>query len=150
MAAPRPNGTATISAITVVQSVPTSNGTTPNDAGLKRGAQRVPVKKSTTETCRKNSIAGVINDQAIPAVIKIVKNDAEKSTLRIIRSPIRFDPDFKMKSCSNVCGELIIQSLQKWVWQVVKRLVGRGYRDDANRHISVPSFIPYYLLLAKC
>jgi hypothetical protein len=55
-----------------------------------------------------------------------------------------------MKSCSNVCGELIIQSLQKWVWQVVKRLVGRGYRDDANRHISVPSFIPYYLLLAKC
>jgi hypothetical protein len=89
IAEPSPKGTATNSAIPVVQSVPTKRGTTPKEAGLNLGAHRVPVKKSIIGTWRKNSIAGTRSDQTIPIVIKTEKAEALNSAPRIIRSPMR-------------------------------------------------------------
>ena len=69
MAEPSPNGMQTRQAQPVTRSVPATSGSTPNAGGSKSGAQSVPVRKSTIETSRKNSIAGTKSATTIPTVV---------------------------------------------------------------------------------
>jgi hypothetical protein len=58
-------------AIAVVHSVPVTSGSTPYSFWAKRGVHEVPVRNSTTLTCRKNSRAGIRRESTIPIVVRI-------------------------------------------------------------------------------
>jgi hypothetical protein len=53
----------------VTSKVSTTSGRTPKAGGSNRGAQSVPVTKSTSETSPKNSIAGSKRATTIPTVV---------------------------------------------------------------------------------
>src|SRR5450756_34418 len=90
-AAPSPNGIARSRAITVVQAVPVTRGSTPYVGFEKRGAHRVPDRKSITGTWRKNSSAGPRSAMTMPTVIAIESSAAPRRPSMAMRSPLRED-----------------------------------------------------------
>ena len=66
-----PMGTATTMAINATTRVPLTSGNTPNDFDANSGVQRVPVRKSTIGTSRKNASASPNSVKMMPAVVRI-------------------------------------------------------------------------------
>src|SRR5215207_3199165 len=89
MAAPRPKGTQTRQAQAVTSNVPATSGSTPNEAGSNSGAQSAPVRKSTIETSRKNSIAGSNSATTMPTVVATDTNAQRARTTLTTSSPQR-------------------------------------------------------------
>ena len=73
----------------MTENVPARSGRTPNDAGSKSGAQRSPVKKSTIETSRKNSIAGTTSAMTMPTVVRTETRAQRARTTLTTSSPQR-------------------------------------------------------------
>ena len=87
MAAPSPNGSATINAQNVVTRVAAMSGRTPNFGSLKRGDHSVPVKKSAMPTLPKNSIVGTRRATTMPTVVSTDRNAHIASTPLMASSP---------------------------------------------------------------
>src|SRR5688500_5010815 len=72
MAAASPSGSATNAAPAAISTEPVSSGRTPKCFSVKSGVQRVSVKNSTSETCRKNAADSYSKTATIPSVVRIV------------------------------------------------------------------------------
>src|SRR5688572_11363417 len=81
MAAIRPKGRATASAMALVNSVPESSGRMPNFASANRGVHSVEVRNSSTDTSAKKCTASEASTYRMPAVV-----NTEMSPLRTSRS----------------------------------------------------------------
>jgi hypothetical protein len=73
----------------VTERVPTRSGRTPKSGFAKSGAQRSPVKKSTIEISRKNSIDGCRSATTMPTVVRTETRAQRARTPLIASSPRR-------------------------------------------------------------
>src|SRR5687768_12250135 len=89
MAAPRPKGTATASAMTVTTRVAVTRGTTPKWASANVGDHSVLVRSSTMLTSAKNSIVGGMSATTMPRVVATETMAAANSNALITASPGR-------------------------------------------------------------
>src|SRR5829696_10349431 len=101
IAEPRPNGTATSSAMTVVMNVAATSGSTPHalssqlDLLPNDAVHSVPVRNSTGLTWRKNVTSGANSDTTMPSVINTDNTAAATRQLSMTFSPIRRRPEVR-------------------------------------------------------
>src|SRR5688572_26323008 len=125
MAAPRPSGTATTRATTVITKVAETRGQTPKSGfPLSLGAHRVPPRNSQTGTSLKNSTAGLRRAMTMPTVVRTETRAAANRTPLITASPGRERPDRSTGSPRRPAGdggpagvvvEVVTRALQQWL-----------------------------------